>query len=145
MSDNDRHFVDSNILVYAALADDPRHSVSRALLGDSSRGELAVSLQILSEFYSIITNARRVSEPYTPADAIVFIETLISYGHVIVLPASVEVADIWLALVKSKGLKGPRVFDLQIVATMIAHRVRVLFTYNGSDFAFPELEVLEPR
>jgi predicted nucleic acid-binding protein len=54
--------VDANVLVYAIDADAPQHVVSRALLDvarDSST-TLYVTSQILCEFYSIVTNARRV-------------------------------------------------------------------------------------
>jgi predicted nucleic acid-binding protein len=52
-----------------------------------------------------------------------------------------------LALLKTYGVKGPLVFDLQIVATMLVHGVTKIFTYNVRDFAvdrFADLEVVEP-
>ena len=51
------YFVDADVLVYAALADDPRHEVSKALLKDASRGLLHLSPQILTEFYLTITSS----------------------------------------------------------------------------------------
>jgi predicted nucleic acid-binding protein len=43
-------------------------------------------------------------------------------------------------------MKGPHVFDLQIVATMLAHGVNKIFTYNECDFRqFMVLEVMEPN
>src|ERR1039457_740053 len=55
-SDNDSFFVDANVLVYAALKDDPRNKAAKAVLKDSSRGTLHISPQILTEFYSTITS-----------------------------------------------------------------------------------------
>ena len=53
-------FVDANVLVYAAVQDDPRHGVAKALLEDSTRGTIYVSAQIVTEFFSTITNAKRL-------------------------------------------------------------------------------------
>jgi len=39
-SGNSSYFVDANVLVYAALKDDSRHEVSKALLKDAGRGPL---------------------------------------------------------------------------------------------------------
>ena len=116
-------FVDANVLVYAALKDDAGHDISKALLKDSSRGPLYLSPQILAEFYSTVTSAKRVTAPYSPAEAIEFIETLLSYEHVVVLPISEDVPMRWISLLKAFEVRGPHVFDLQIAATMLAHGV----------------------
>src|ERR1022692_203870 len=145
-SDSDSFFVDANVLVYAALKDDSRHDVAKALLKDSSRGALYISPQILTEFYSTITSSKRVTVPYAPRDAVMFIETLLGYEHIRVLPISREVSDRLLALLKAYGVKGPLVFDLQIVATMLVHGVTKIFTYNVRDFdRVADLEVVEPN
>ena len=142
-SDNDSFFVDANVLVYAALKDDPRNKAAKALLKDSSRGTLHISPQILTEFYSTITSRKRVTAPFAPLEAVEFIETLLEYEHVLVLAISQDVPRRLLALLKT--VRGPDVFDLQIVATMLAHGVTKLFTYNGADFQqFPDIELFEP-
>jgi hypothetical protein len=144
-SDNDSFFVDANVLVYAALQDDPRNKAAKALLKDSSRGTLHISPQILTEFYSTITSRKRVTAPFAPLEAVEFMETLLEYEHVSVLPISQDVPHRLFALLKTNPVKGPDVFDLQIVATMLAHGVTKLFTYNGADFRqFPDVELFEP-
>lgn len=85
-NDEAKFFVDTNVLVYAALRDDPRNGPSRWLLINAARGVLHISPQILAEFYSTITSPKRVTAPYTPAEAIEFMETLLGYEHVVVLP-----------------------------------------------------------
>jgi predicted nucleic acid-binding protein len=60
--------VDANVLVYAMDADAPQHAASRALL-DAARESsttLYATSQILCEFYSIVTNARRVPKTAHP-------------------------------------------------------------------------------
>ena len=144
-SDNDSFFVDANILVYAAVKDDPRNEVAKALLENPSLGTLHISPQILAEFYSTITSPKRVTAPYTPLEAVEFIETLLGYEHVSVLSISQDVPGRLLTLLKVNEVRGPRVFDLQIVATMLVHGVTKLFTYNLDDFErFKDLEIVEP-
>lgn len=63
--------IDANVLVYAVNGDAPQHGPSRALL-DEARvpfTKLYVSSQILCEFYSIVTNSRRVPNPRSPEEA----------------------------------------------------------------------------
>lgn len=143
-TDSGSFFVDANVLVYAAIADDPRHKAAKDLLMDPG-GTLHISPQIITEFYSTITSPKRVAAPYPPLEAIEFLETLLGYEHVSVLPITAAASVRLLELLRDREVKGPQVFDLQIAATMLAHGVTRLFTYNGSDFKqIPDLEVLEP-
>jgi len=77
--------VDANILIYALDAEAPQHEACRTLL-DAAQGEaptitLYVTLQIICEFYAIVTNARRVLKPRTPADALAVISVILaSFG-----------------------------------------------------------------
>jgi len=57
-----------------------------------------------------------------------------------------DVTDRLLALLKANEVKGPHVFDLQIVATMLAHGVNKIFTDDERDFRqFTTLEVMGPN
>lgn len=137
--------IDANVLVYAMDADAPQHAASRALL-DAVRdmsATLYVTSQILCEFYSIVTNARRVPKPRSPADALSAISGLLSFLHV--LPIPVHTVEGWIALLRRRPVTGGDIFDLQIVATMKANGVQRIYTFNTNDFeAFPELEVVSP-
>ena len=80
--------IDANVLVYALDADAPQHAASRALL-EAARDPsttLYVSSQILCEFYSIVTNARRVPKPRSPADALSAISGLLVFLNVLPVP-----------------------------------------------------------
>jgi predicted nucleic acid-binding protein len=137
--------IDANVLVYAMDADAPQHAASRALL-DAARDELTtlyVTSQILCEFYSIVTNARRVPKPRSAVDAVNAISGLLAFLHVLPIPA--RTVEGWLDLLRRRPVTGGEVFDLQIVATMLANNVHRIYTYNDDDFrAFPELDVIEP-
>ena len=51
----------------------------------------------------------------------------------------------WLDLLRRRPVTGGDVFDLQLVATMLANDVPRIYTFNGEDFeVFPELAVVTP-
>ena len=137
--------VDANVLVYAMDADAPQHAASRALL-DVARGSsttLYVTSQILCEFYSIVTNARRVPKPRSPEDALRAISGLLAFLHVLPTPASI--VEGWLDLLRRHPVTGADVFDLQLVATMQSNGIQQIYTFNTDDFeVFAELAVLTP-
>ena len=137
--------VDANVLVYSVNTWAPQHSASRALLDAARIGtvSLYVSSQILCEFYSIVTNPRRIFHPLSPQDALNAVSDLI--GFLRILPTSVPAVGSLLDLLRRVPVTGGDVFDLQIVATMKANGVLTLYTFNVADFqVFSELEVLTP-
>jgi predicted nucleic acid-binding protein len=137
--------VDANVLVYSLNTWAPQHGASRALLDSARNGTVAlyVSSQILCEFYSIVTNPRRVLHPLSPQDALTAVSELI--GFLRILPISVPAVESRLDLLRRNPVKGADIFDVQIVATMKANGVLIIYTFNSSDFqVFPELNVLEP-
>src|SRR5436305_4614624 len=92
--------VDANVLVYALDADAPQHLASRRLLDEGRDGNttLYVTSQILCEFYSVVTNPRRVAKPRNAADAIAAIVGLLSFLHVLPIPA--RAVEGWLDLLR---------------------------------------------
>ncbi|MGA2115497.1 MAG: TA system VapC family ribonuclease toxin [Bryobacteraceae bacterium] len=139
--------LDANILVYAVNADAPQHAASRALLeaaGDRSI-TLYVTSQILCEFYSLITNPRRVAVVSSPAQALSTISAMLALPGLYVLPTPTRAVAGWMQLLQRHPVTGGDVFDLQIVATMQANGIQRIYTFNADDFqVFPELAVLTP-
>jgi predicted nucleic acid-binding protein len=138
--------VDTNVLVYALDADAPQHAAARALLeaGRDPSTTLYITSQILCEFYSIVTNPRRVPKPRSAAGAVAAISDLLSYVHVLPVPA--RTIDGWLDLLRRHPVTGGDVFDLQIVATMLTNDVLRIYTFNMADFSvFVELSVVTPN
>jgi predicted nucleic acid-binding protein len=104
---------------------------------------LFVTSQILCEFYSIVTNPRRVAKPRAAADALTAISGLLAFLHV--LPVPTHTVDRLLDLLRRHPVTGGDVFDLQIVATMQANGIDRMYTFNTADFeAFSELSILAP-
>jgi len=139
--------VDANILVYAVNPDAPQHAAAYALL-EAARDPavtLYVTSQILCEFYSVITNRKRVAVPTSPADAVVIISDFLAQPGLYVLPAPEKAVAGLLELLKRSAVTGSDVFDLQIVATMQANNIQRIYTFNAADFQrFSELAVITP-
>lgn len=138
--------VDANILIYALDADSPQHLACRTLL-EAAQGDapaaLYVTLQILCEFYAIVTNARRVLKPRSSADAMAAISDMLSFLHV--LPVPVTAIDAVMALLRRRPVTAGDIFDLQIVATMKLNGISRIYTFNTDDFRhFQEIEALTP-
>lgn len=137
--------VDANVLVYAMDADHPQHAASRALLEAARERSttLYVTSQIVCEFYSIVTNSRRVPKPRSPADALTAISAMRAFLRV--LPSPARAVTILMELLQRRPVTGGDIFDLQIVANMQANNVQRIYTFNAGDFeVFVELIVVVP-
>jgi predicted nucleic acid-binding protein len=139
--------LDANILAYAVNADAPQHAASRALLEAARNPSIAlyVTSQILCEFYSLITNPRRVAVASSPTSALRMISAILAFPGLHVLPTPARAVVGWMELLQRHPVTGGDVFDLQIVATMQANGVQRIYTFNTADFeVFPELTVMTP-
>ena len=137
--------VDANVLVYAFDTKAPQHAAASVLLdaGRTGATTLYVTLQVLCEFYSIVTNARRVLKPRSSADALAAISDML--GFLRVLPVPVTTIDEVMALLRRCPVTGGDIFDLPIVATMKLNAISRIYTFNTDDFKpFPEIEPLTP-
>jgi hypothetical protein len=76
----DRIAVDANVLVCALYRDAPQHATSRTFLERARQGHLTLCFtsQTLAEFFSIVTSAKRVSEPRTPQEAVGAIQSILA-------------------------------------------------------------------
>lgn len=106
---------------------------------------LYVTPQILCEFYSVVTNPKRIAPAFTAAEATQMIVDLLDLPGLHVLATPALAAQKLTDLLKRRSITAAGVFDLQIVATMQANDVQRLYTFNVADFeAFSELAVVAP-
>lgn len=144
---SDVALVDTNVLVYSLYESAEQHDAASRLLDRAQEGQcaLCVSPQVLAELYATITNPRRVSSPYEPAEALDVVERLVAMRGVAVVSMPADLVQRWVALLRHRPVKGRHVFDVQIIATMLANGVKRVYTYNRRDFEpFDEIEVLTP-
>ena len=137
--------VDTNVLIYALDTAAPQHVAARALLNAAREdaATLFVTSQILCEFYSVMTNPRRIARPRDAAEALTVLSEMLAFLHV--LPVPDGTIDRLLDLLRRRPVTGSDVFDLHIVAAMQANGIGRIYTFNIADFeAFPELSVITP-
>jgi predicted nucleic acid-binding protein len=139
-----RVLIDTNVLIYATLEDDPRFPVSREQLLSTGKVERFVSVQNLAEMYPNLTGPR-MERPDEPAAARAKIQSIASLPSIQVLPLTGDVQALALELCEKHGITRQRYYDAQLVATMQAHGIDTLITENARDFdCFTGIRTIDP-
>jgi predicted nucleic acid-binding protein len=130
-----RVLVDTNVLIYATLAADPRHARARQVLALRHRREvgLFVSVQNLAEMYPNLTGPKN-QPPDSPELARSKIQSLARLRGIIVLPLTLETTHLALDLCVAAGVTRQSYFDRQLAALMIRESIPVIITENVKDF-----------
>ncbi len=129
--------LDTNVLVYALDAEAGNHAIARTILDASNNAGagLCVVPQILAEFFAVVTSSRRVRNPLTPVQAADVITNVLMLPGLSMLPTPADLVVRWLELLGRYPRTGQRIFDLQLVATMLGNGVTRICTFNDADFA----------
>jgi len=126
--------VDTNVLIYATLRDDPRFAVAQKLLrSGTQRSSLYISVQNLAEMYPNLTGSK-MAFPDTPGMARQKILSIAALPHLHVLPLTYEIQKKALELSERLGVTRQRFFDMQLAATLLHYRLSTLLTENTTDF-----------
>jgi predicted nucleic acid-binding protein len=147
MTISDITLLDTNILVYAADTTAEFHQPARELRDHGIRGELplAVSPQILMEFFAVITNPRRVQQPRSPEEARAEIDKYVRSAIRKIHPGTDILNRVLTLLEQHPEVSRQDIFDLFLAATMLESGVTRIYSYNQEHFTrFPELTVLTP-
>jgi predicted nucleic acid-binding protein len=138
---------DTNILVASLYKDHEHHLPARRLVQAAVDGQLRLCLtsQVLAEFYAVTTNPKKVSNPLTPEEARGEVAKYAWSSQFVKLPVSGDVVARWVALAARRPITRGKIFDLQLVATMLSNGVTRIYTFNRRDFeVFDEIVVLTP-
>lgn len=139
--------LDTNVLVYAADETSPFHQKALTLREKGLRRELPICIcpQVLNEFFAIVTDPKRVSNPRTQEEARLEMEKYFHAKNIINIYSGPGVFEKILDLLKRYAIVKQEIFDLQLVATMLSNNITRLYTFNLDDFSkFKEIEVLSP-
>jgi predicted nucleic acid-binding protein len=128
-------FVDTNVLVFATVAEAPLHATARRAIQEQSENgaTIWISRQVLREFLAVLTRPQTFNSPPPVATVVQLVQgfetsmRVAEEGH--------EVTDHLLALLQSVPTGGKQVHDANIVATMQTYGIRRLLTHNTTDFA----------
>jgi predicted nucleic acid-binding protein len=78
-----------------------------------------------------VTNARRVPRPRSSAEALDAISNLVTFLHILPVPA--HTMEALLGLIRRHPVTGGDIFDLQIIATMMANGIARIYTFSAED------------
>lgn len=142
------YLTDTNILLRVARPVDPLHRITREAVRrlETRDHQLQTTSQNFAEFWNVSTR---------PADQNGFGNTLFETNALLrrleeffpLLPDSPEVYPVWRQLVVKYKVSGAQVHDARLVASMIAHDVKHILTFNITDFqryTDEEIEVVNP-
>ena len=141
-----RALVDTNVLIYATLAADPRHKRAQLVLAQRQRPEVELfsSVQNLAEMYPNLTGPKN-QPPDSPELARDKIRSLTRLRGLTVLPLTVETTHLALDLCVEGGVTRQDYFDRQLAALMIREKIAVILTENTDDFRdIPGITPLNP-
>jgi predicted nucleic acid-binding protein len=131
---DDRIFIDTNILINALVAESPRYFHARGMLSrlENSEQEGWISRQMLREFLAAMSRPQMFSHRLSPKEVIVAAKELERQFHV--AEESGLVTEQLYVLLDEIPCGGRQTYDANIVATMLAHGISRLLTYNRADF-----------
>ena len=127
-------FVDTNILVNARTSTAPGHHIARAELARASRDRetVKISRQVLREYLAVLTRPQPWPIAITRGDVLDDVQRFNATFDM--LEDGPAVTQFLIALCREFPAGGRQIHDANIVATMLAHGERRLFTLNTSDF-----------
>ena len=127
-------FVDTNVLVYAHVAEAPWHQeAQQAIVAHETAGApLWVSRQVLREYLVSLTRPQQF--PIPPSLETVVAQVRQMQRRFRVADEGPEVTTRLLALVTEIPTYGRRIHDANIVATMLVYGIPRLRTNNPDDF-----------
>jgi predicted nucleic acid-binding protein len=134
MTGADSLFVDTNVLVYANQLRSPRHAVADGLLrqADAEGVELWISGQVIREYLAAITRPQAGIEATPMPMAIERARFFVQRFQL--AEDGPRVRAQLLDLLAKHAIAGKQVHDANLVATMLAHGITRLLTFNVADF-----------
>lgn len=135
--------LDTNVLVYAADESFPLHTAAREVRDHAAAEHEKVRLcySVLLEFFAVVTDSRRVGNPLPPAEAWREVRMYLNAFEVL-HPDERTLVELE-RLADQYQITRQTIFDALIVAMMIQHGVKGIYTGNSKDFTrFDEVEVL---
>jgi predicted nucleic acid-binding protein len=130
----DALFVDTNVLVFSSVAQAPLHAAARDALQliRGTGAELWISRQILREYLATLTRPQTFTHALPISDLSEDVRRFSTGFRV--AEDSADVTDRLLWVLERVPTGGRQIHDANVVATMLAYRIRRLLTHNVEDF-----------
>lgn len=128
-------FLDTNVLLTATDVLRPLHLEAQRIFSKAGQQgfHLALSGQILREYLAVATRSVEANGlGLTVPEAVANVERFLEFANL--FEETEAVALRLRELAKNFDVRGPRLHDANIVATMLIHHIPVLVTQNSKDF-----------
>ncbi len=138
-------FLDTNVLVYASVAEAPLHQVARDAIQayEQSGNSLWISRQVLREYLAVLTRPQAFTEPIPIETLLVAVQAFATRFQV--ADETLQVTERLIKIMEQVTVGGRQVHDANIVATMQTYGIEQLLTHNVGDFVrFAELITVLP-
>jgi predicted nucleic acid-binding protein len=143
--EDNRLFVDTNILVYAAVSQSPFHADARQTIHSRQEAgfDLWISRQVLREYLATLSRPQTFSIPQ-PIEVLVKDVRKLQDCFSIAEDGPAVTAKL-LELLETLPVGGKQIHDANIVATMLAYDIRAILTHNSDDYArFADIITVSP-
>ncbi len=126
--------LDTNILIYARVADAPQHARALSFL-ESLAGNPAVVIAelVLVEFYLALRNPAILAPPLDPAAAAAECQALRAHPRWALVEHAGVMESVWRDAAVA-GFPRRRIIDVRLARTLLAHGVTDFATANERDF-----------
>jgi predicted nucleic acid-binding protein len=139
--------LDTNILVHAYNRTSPHNKAANKIMKKAMNGEIeaCIALQVLYEFFAVITNSKRVESPIAAGKAAELCLDLWECSEIEKITAAKLAPKEVFRLVKDMKASGGKVFDCVLAVTAKANKVEAIYTENEKDFkVFSFLKAINP-
>lgn len=139
--------LDTNILVFAHNKKSPYHSQANRLVKDAFqlKFQACIAQQNLLEFFSVITDSRRIQKPLLPQTALRWLNAYLRSTKIIKIYPSSDTLANTIAMAKVMSLSRAEIFDSYLVATMQENGISTIYTDNISHFQkYSEIKAINP-
>jgi predicted nucleic acid-binding protein len=140
-----RILVDTNVLVRAVERAHPLLRVARDSLRHlyEQGDELLITPQNISEFWNVCTRPVKVNGLGNSIESTSRLTSRLE-NFFTILPESMEAFRHWRRLVVTHAVRGAKVHDARLAATILAYQLDGILTFNADDFARFPITVFDP-
>jgi len=133
---NKKILLDTNVLVYAYDKKSQGHLKASAIMIACLKGPLNayISNQNILEFYSVMTNPRKIKPTTKPEEIQDICTDLWQSTKLAKIFPSETAASEAIEIAKERNLRGPQVFDCLLAVTAKQNQIDMIWTENTSDF-----------
>ena len=138
--------IDTNILLYAHDRSSPFLEPAKQFIASAcEEGIIGIADLSLLEFYSVITDGRKIPEPLSPSDASEIVDDILSADEFQVFSFNHLIMNKTLVYARKHHIARYGINDIYIAQTLAYYGIKSIFTANVKDFKkFDFIEAINP-